>query len=155
MGEPVLKNIHSLVGTNQYMQLISSNVFQSLFATYRGFLWHTSTFYTLHFVFTVLPNHSHLILRKNELRKIRWTLVLMSLYRWCTVVSGHWNMMNPRLKMSGVIIFQCRTNDGASCFVVWPTTSLKLYIVFWDGSETRLSIVCHLKTHTDLITVRG
>jgi len=41
------------------------------------------------------------------------------------------------------------------CFVVWPTTSLKLCIVFWDGGETRVSIVCHLKMHTDLITVRG
>jgi len=41
------------------------------------------------------------------------------------------------------------------CFVVWPTTSLKLYIVFWDGGETRVSIVCQLKMHTDLITVRG
>ena len=41
------------------------------------------------------------------------------------------------------------------CFVVWPTTGL--YIVFWDGSETRddIAIVCHLKMHTDLITVRG
>ena len=37
----------------------------------------------------------------------------------------------------------------------WPTTSLKLCIVFWDGGETRVSIVCYLKTHTDLITVRG
>jgi len=41
------------------------------------------------------------------------------------------------------------------CFVVWPSTSLKLYIVFWDGGETRVSIVWHLKMHTDLITVRG
>ena len=29
-----------------------------------------------------------------------------------------------------VVIFQCHTNDRASCFVVWPTTSLKLYIIF-------------------------
>ena len=38
-----------------------------------------------------------------------------------------------------VIMFQCRTNDRASCFVTWPTTSLKLYIVFRDGGETRVS----------------
>ena len=30
---------------------------------------------------------------------------------------------------------------------VWTTTSLKLYIIFWD--------ICHPKKHTDLITVRG
>ena len=36
------------------------------------------------------------------------------------------------------------------CFVVWPTASFKLYIVFWDGSEKRVSIVCHLKMNTDL-----
>jgi len=41
------------------------------------------------------------------------------------------------------------------CFVVWPTTSLKLYIVFWDGGKMRVSIVCHLKILTDLITVHG
>ena len=35
------------------------------------------------------------------------------------------------------------------CFVVWPNTCLKSY------SETRVSIVWHLKMHTDLITVRG
>jgi len=40
------------------------------------------------------------------------------------------------------------------CFVVWTTTSLTLHIVFRDGGETRVSIVCHLKMHTDLITVR-
>jgi len=90
-----------------------------------------------------------------------------TIYRWCTVVSGHWNTMNPRSKMSHegtarvwhfqprVIILQCRTNDHASRFVVWPTTNLKLYIVFWNGGETWLSIVCHLKMHTYLITVRG
>jgi len=90
-----------------------------------------------------------------------------TIYRWCTVVSGHWNTMNPRSKMSHegtarvrhfqprVIILQCRTNDHASLFVVWPTTNLKLYIVFWNGGETWLSIVCHLKMHTYLITVRG
>ena len=36
-------------------------------------------------------------------------LLQLSIYRWCTVVSGHWNMMNPKLKMrhfqSRVIIF--------------------------------------------------
>ena len=90
-----------------------------------------------------------------------------TIYRWCTVVSGHWNTMNPRSKMSHegtarvrhfqprVIILQCRTNDHASRFVVWPTTNLKLYIVFWNSGETWLSIVCHLKMHTYLITVRG
>jgi len=90
-----------------------------------------------------------------------------TIYRWCTVVSGHWNTMNPKSKMSHegtarvrhfqprVIILQCRTNDHASRFVVWPTTNLKLYIVFWNGGETWLSIVCHLKMHTYLITVRG
>jgi len=90
-----------------------------------------------------------------------------TIYRWCMVVSGHWNTMNPRSKMSHegtarvrhfqprVIILQCRTNDHASRFVVWPTTNLKLYIVFWNGGETWLSIVCHLKMHTYLITVRG
>ena len=41
------------------------------------------------------------------------------------------------------------------CFVVWSTTGLKLYIIFWDGGETRVSIVCRLEMHTDLITVRG
>jgi len=41
------------------------------------------------------------------------------------------------------------------CFVVWPTTGLKLHIVSWDGGETRVSrpIVCHLKMHTDLISL--
>jgi len=90
-----------------------------------------------------------------------------TIYRWCMVVSGHWNTMNPRSKMSHegtarvrhfqprVIILQCRTNDHASRFVVWPTTNLKLYIVFWNSGETWLSIVCHLKMHTYLITVRG
>ena len=90
-----------------------------------------------------------------------------TIYRWCTVVSGHWNTMNPKSKMSHegtarvrhfqprVIILQCRTNDHASRFVVWPTTNLKLYIVFWNGGETWLSIVCHLKMHTYLIPVRG
>ena len=38
---------------------------------------------------------------------------------------------------------------------VWSTTNLKLYIIFWDGGETWVSILCHLKMHTDLITVRG
>jgi len=36
-------------------------------------------------------------------------LLQLSIYRWCTVVSGHWNMVNPKLKMrhfqSRVIIF--------------------------------------------------
>jgi len=52
--------------------------------------------------------------------------VFLTIYRWCTVVSGHWNMMNPRLKMSHsgctlvrhfqprIIIFQCHRNDRVS-----------------------------------------
>jgi len=68
-------------------------------------------------------------------------------------------MMYARLKMlhegtalvqhfkPRVILFQC--------FVMWPATSLKLYIIFWDGGETQVSIVCLLKIHTDLMTIRG
>jgi len=37
--------------------------------------------------------------------------------------------------------------------IVWLTTSLKLHIVFWVSGETWMSIICHLKIHTDLITV--
>ena len=81
------------------------------------------------------------------------TSLHMTFNRWCMVVSGTWKYDDPRLKMS---------HEGAShkrlcvmCFVVWPTTNLKLYIVFWDSGETRVSIVCHLKMHTVLITVRG
>ena len=62
--------------------------------------------------------------------------VTASLYRWCTVVSGHWNMMNPRLKLSyegaarvrhfqpRIIIFQCRTNDRASYVLSYDRLSL-------------------------------
>ena len=63
---------------------------------------------------------------------------LPALYRRCMVVSGYWNRMNPRLKcrMRAVPlydIFQCLTNDRAPyVFFVWPTTSLKWCIVFWE-----------------------
>jgi len=80
-----------------------------------------------------------------------WTLK----YDEPEVEMSHGGAARVRHFRPSVIIFHCRTNDRASCFVVWPTTSLKLYIVFGDCGETRVSIVCHLKMHTDLVTVRG
>jgi len=95
------------------------------------------------------------------MRQILWLRAshldeIMIFNRWHTVMSGTWKYVNPRLNTTfsteGHII-PCPTNDHATiCFVIWPTTSLKLYIVFWDSSVTR---VCHSKMHTVLITARG
>ena len=57
----------------------------------------------------------------------------LTLYRWCTVVSGHWDMMNPRLKMS---------HDGAARVRHFPT----------EGHHISMShknvCICHtLTTH--------
>ena len=61
-------------------------------------------------------------------------LFCVTLYGWCTVVTEHWKMMNPRLKMSHegtarvrnfhlrIIIFQCRTNDRASYVLSYRQT---------------------------------
>ena len=67
------------------------------------------------------------VLCSSKCMNVIWTVLLSwssaSLYRWCTVVSGRWNMMNPRLKMShegsarvwhvqpSVIIFYCRLTN--------------------------------------------
>jgi len=66
-------------------------------------------------------------------------------------------MMRPRATFltQGNHISMSHERPCFICFVVWPTTSLKLYIAFWDGGETRVSIACHVKMHTDVITVRG
>jgi len=40
------------------------------------------------------------------------------------------------------------------CFVVWPTNH-KLKIVYRLKTVAKASIVCHLKMHTDLITLPG
>ena len=111
------------------------------------FLW-TTAFVSASVICCHIPRHSR------DSKSLHWrgrpNRGRLTLYRWCTVVSGQWNMMNPRLKMSHegtarvrhfqlrVIIFQCRTNDNASCFVMWPNTSLKLCIVLWDGGEKRV-----------------
>ena len=94
------------------------------------------------------------VLMTRSLRRENWGI--STLYRWCSAVSG-------LLRCALVRHFQPRVHHISMsherpcfiCFVVWPTTSLKSYIVFWDGGETRVSIVSHLKMHTDLITVRG
>jgi len=98
---------------------------------------------------------------------VNQNLVIQSIYRWCTVVSWHWNDEKevenvargriPRGTFSTEVhhISMSHERPCFMCFVVWPTTSLKLYIVFWDAGETRVSIVCHLQMHRDLITVRG
>jgi len=66
-------------------------------------------------------------------------------------------MMRPRATFltQGNHISMSHERPCFICFVVWPTTSLKLYIAFWDGGETRVSIACHVEMHTDVITVRG
>ena len=82
-------------------------------------------------LFLWLQSRSQLLLQKLVFI-LHLTSATSTLYRWCTVVSGHWNMTNPRLKISHegtaiarghspsatfsteVIIFQCRTNDHAS-----------------------------------------
>jgi len=112
---------------------------------------------------------SSVILDTPDRPGLRAPPVRSSLYRWCTVVSGHWNNYDepevenvaqgrsPSATFSteGHHISMSHERPCFICFVVWPTTSLKLYIVFWDGSETRVSVVRHLKMHTYLITVRG
>ena len=95
-------------------------------------------------------------------------MIVMTLYRWCTVVSVMLKYDEPEVEN---VAWGCSLSATFStvghhisvlherpcfiCFVVWPNTSLKLYIVFWDGGETRVSMVCHLKMHRDLSTVCG
>ena len=57
--------------------------------------------------------------------------VHLTVYRWCTVVSVTFRYVEPRLKMSHegaarvghfqprVIIFECHTNDHASCVLLF------------------------------------
>ena len=67
-----------------------------------------------------------------------------TVYRWCTVVSvWHWNTMNPRFSTEGHHISMSHERPCSICFVVWPTTSLKIIVYrllrrWRNASEYRL-----------------
>ena len=92
---------------------------------------------------------------QNIVPKIFW-VIMLTVYRWCTVVSRHWNMMT--------LSWKCRTRAGRPCFicfVVWPTTSLKLKTVYrllrrWQNvSEYRLpSKHAHRPNYCSWLAVR-
>ena len=48
------------------------------------------------------------------------------------------NVGHPSIRLSASLATISR--PCFTCFVVWPTTSLKLCIVFWDGGEMRVSL---------------
>jgi len=79
-------------------------------------------------------------------------ICIATVYRWCTVVSVTLNYDKPEVENVAFGLCPCATlsNEGHHismshqwlcfiCFVVWPTTSLKLHIVFRDGGKTRVS----------------
>jgi len=66
------------------------------------------------------------------------SVTIVTIYIWCKVVSGHWNMMNPSLKMS----HECDIfNRGLSYFNVAWTTVLHMFCRMANHQSAKQLIV--------------